>query len=41
MMTVTINNTTNSRAAIYFAVDLEELQVPEWFDDEAEDAVEM
>ncbi len=26
---------------IQFAVDLEELQVPDWFDDEVEDAVEM
>lgn len=24
-----------------FAVDLEELQVPDWFDDDVEDAVEM
>ena len=26
---------------IRLAIDLEELQGPEWFDDEAEDAVEM
>lgn len=41
MMTFTINNKVNQKVAIRFAVDLEELQVPEWVDDEAEDAVEM
>lgn len=40
MMTFTINNNIK-KAAILLAVDLEELQVPEWVDDEAEDAVEM
>ena len=40
-MTFTINNNVNQKVAIRFAVDLEELQVPEWVDDEAEDAVEM
>lgn len=26
---------------INYAIDLEELQVPDWFDDDVEDAVEM
>ena len=34
-------NTIFNNLAISFAVDLEELQVPDWIDDEVEDAVEM
>ena len=34
-------NTIFNNLAINFAVDLEELQVPDWIDDEVEDAVEM
>ena len=31
----------NSAMNIDYAIDLEALQVPDWFDDDVEDAVEM